>query len=154
MKRFQSLLALLAFFAVVSVQSFSVGPGAGGGADTSSFVSTDDGSRASTGTASGSVDRRSAISNLASSVLATGFATAVVAAPSSPANAKGEADQALKGTKKDPEYEACVSKCLYECTKPKGEEQKSRTECIPECKKKCATTKAQLMTGSPIQKEE
>ena len=36
-----------------------------------------------------------------------------------------------------PVNEACLSQCLYECTKPKGAEQKSRAECIPECKKKC-----------------
>ncbi|GMH59084.1 hypothetical protein TrRE_jg3888, partial [Triparma retinervis] len=29
---------------------------------------------------------------------------------------------------------------MYECTKPKGDEQKGRAECIPECKKKCATS--------------
>ena len=68
---------------------------------------------------------------------------------SAPAWAK-EIDPALKGTKKDPEYEACVGKCIYECTKPKGSEQKSRAECIPECKKQCATTKQQLMIGTPL----
>jgi hypothetical protein len=36
-----------------------------------------------------------------------------------------------------PVNEACLSKCLYECTKPKGSEQKSRAECLPECKKQC-----------------
>ena len=58
-------------------------------------------------------------------------------------------DPALKGTKNDPEYQACLSKCVFECTKPKGDEQKSRAECLPECKVKCATTKQQLMVGSP-----
>jgi preprotein translocase subunit SecG len=58
----------------------------------------------------------------------------------------------LKGTKADPEYEACMSTCIYECTKPKGVEQKSRKECIPECKQTCATSKAQLMIGTPIKK--
>jgi hypothetical protein len=62
-------------------------------------------------------------------------------------------DPALKGTKKDPGYEACLSTCMYECTKPKGDEQKSRKECLPECKQKCATTKEQLMIGSPLKKE-
>lgn len=59
-------------------------------------------------------------------------------------------DPALKGTKADPAYQACLSQCIFECTKPKGDEQKSRAECIPECKKKCATTKEQLMIGTPI----
>eukprot|EP00977_Amphora_coffeiformis_P029032 scaffold38350_cov153-Amphora_coffeaeformis.AAC.1 len=61
-------------------------------------------------------------------------------------------DPALKGTKKDPAYEACISKCMYECTKPKVEEQKSRQECLPDCKKQCATTKEQLLKGTPINK--
>ena len=56
----------------------------------------------------------------------------------------------LKGTKKDPAYEACLSQCMYTCTKPKGEEQKSRTACLSECKQQCATTKQQLMLGTPI----
>mmetsp|Transcript_5071 Transcript_5071/g.8309 ORF Transcript_5071/g.8309 Transcript_5071/m.8309 type:complete len:129 (-) Transcript_5071:240-626(-) len=68
-----------------------------------------------------------------------------------PASAK-EVDPALKGTKADPSYETCVSQCLYECTKPKGDEYKTRSECIPECKKKCATTKQQLMVGTPLKK--
>ena len=148
MKPSQSLIVLLALFLlggvqVSVVQSFSFGPA--GAADTSSFASTDE---AGASTAAGIiVDRRSAIFTVASSVLATGFGA-------SPAYAKGEIDPAVKGTKKDPAYEACVSKCLYECTKPKGDEQKSRAECIPECKKKCATSKEQLMTGTPIKKEE
>lgn len=62
-------------------------------------------------------------------------------------------DPALKGTKKDPAFEACLSTCMYECTKPKGYEQKTRQECLPECKSKCAETKAQLMLGLPAQKE-
>ena len=60
-----------------------------------------------------------------------------------------EVDPALKGTKDDPAYQACLSKCIFECTKPKGDEQKSRAECIPECKQKCATSKQQLMIGTP-----
>ena len=143
MKSSQSLIVLLAFL-MAGVSAFSFGPS--GAADTSSFASADEapGTSTAVGTA---VDRRSAISTVVSSVLATGFGA-------SPAYAKGEVDPALKGTKKDPAYEACVSKCLYECTKPKGEEQKSRAECIPECKKTCATSKEQLMTGTPIKKEE
>ena len=57
-----------------------------------------------------------------------------------------------KGTKDDPKFQACMSKCVFECTKPKGEEQKSRSECLPECKTKCATTKEQLLLGRPLNK--
>jgi len=70
----------------------------------------------------------------------------------SPANAK-EVDPAVKGTKKDPQFEACLSQCMYECTKPKGTEQKSRAECLPECKKSCAVNKEQLMLGTPLKKD-
>lgn len=89
-----------------------------------------------------------------SQFLSSAFATAAVAATAAvplPAFAK-EADPALKGTKADPAYQTCMSTCLYECTKPKGEETKLRGECIPECKTKCATTKQQLMVGTPLAK--
>jgi hypothetical protein len=69
-----------------------------------------------------------------------------------PALAK-EVDPALKGTKADPAFQACLSECVYECTKPKGMEQKTRSECIPECKVKCATSKAQLMLGTATKKD-
>jgi hypothetical protein len=69
-----------------------------------------------------------------------------------PALAK-EVDLAVKGTKSDPAFQACLSECVYECTKPKGQEQKSRAECIPECKVKCATSKAQLMLGTATKKD-
>ena len=72
---------------------------------------------------------------------------------SNQAYAKG-VDPSLKGTKEDPAYQTCLSKCIYDCTKPKGEEQKSRGECIPECKKQCATTKEQLLMGTPIKKND
>ncbi|KAL7540142.1 hypothetical protein ACHAWF_006607 [Thalassiosira exigua] len=65
-----------------------------------------------------------------------------------PAFAK-DVDPAVKGTKADPAFQACLSQCVYECTKPKGAEQKSRAECLPECKSKCATTKEQLLKGEP-----
>lgn len=71
-------------------------------------------------------------------------ADAVAAADSS------KIDPAVKGTKKDPGYESCVSQCMYECTKPKGNEQMTRSQCLPGCKKQCATTKAQLMVGTPL----
>ena len=45
-------------------------------------------------------------------------ASLLVLSPSSPAFAK-EIDPAVKGTKKDPKYESCVSSCMFECTKPK-----------------------------------
>jgi hypothetical protein len=73
----------------------------------------------------------------------------MLAVPSAGAKDVGD----LKGTKKDPVFEGCMSTCMYECTKPKGIEQKSRAECIPECKQKCATSKAQLMIGTPIKKD-
>jgi hypothetical protein len=76
---------------------------------------------------------------------------AVVFSNPSPSFAK-EVDPKLKGTKNDPAFESCLSQCIFECTKPKGEEQKSRKECIPECRKTCATTKEQLMNGKPISK--
>jgi len=145
MKTSQSLFALLSLVLVLSARSFSVGPGAAGGADTSSLASTEE----HTSCTADNIGRRSALSN----IFAAGAAIVVTSASSSPAYA-GQADPALKGTKKDPAYEACLSKCLYECTKPKGEEQKSRAECIPECKTKCATTKEQLLTGTPIKKED
>mmetsp|Transcript_31887 Transcript_31887/g.47395 ORF Transcript_31887/g.47395 Transcript_31887/m.47395 type:complete len:137 (-) Transcript_31887:191-601(-) len=81
-----------------------------------------------------------------------GFAAAASATllfPLQAAQAAKPVDPTLKGTKDDPEYQACVSQCMYDCTKPKGMEQKSRLECLPECKQKCATTKQQLMKGTP-----
>ena len=86
------------------------------------------------------------------SFLATAFSAAVVSTMAPLSASAKEMDPKVKGTKQDPGYEACVSKCLYECTKPKGDEQKDRKECIPICKKQCATTKEQLMVGTPIAK--
>lgn len=82
------------------------------------------------------VSRHSFLTTAASSACLTFLGT------QQPAYAK-EVDPAVKGTKADPEFQACLSQCIYECTKPKGAEQKSRGECLPECKTKCATTKAQ-----------
>jgi hypothetical protein len=79
-------------------------------------------------------------------IIAGGVAIGTVGAPSA---AWAGDDSAKSGTKKDPTYEAAVSTCMYECTKPKGAEQKSRKECLSECKQSCATTKAQLLTGEP-----
>ena len=87
------------------------------------------------------------------STFLTAIAAGVVTANSgivSSTSAWAKDDPALQGTKKDPEFEACLSKCLYDCTKPKGAEQRSRKECLPECKTTCAKTKEQLMLGKPI----
>lgn len=86
-------------------------------------------------------DRRAAFLKTAT------FVGGVLSVPTS-ALAK-DVDPAVKGTKSDPKYQACLSQCIYDCTKPKGDEQKSRGECIPECKQKCATSKEQLMMGTP-----
>jgi hypothetical protein len=77
----------------------------------------------------------------------TAGATALTMAPQMSA---AKEDPSLKGTKLDPAFEACLSQCMYECTKPKGAEQKSRKECLPECRKSCATTKAQMLKGEPV----
>jgi hypothetical protein len=84
---------------------------------------------------------------------ATALTVAVVVSGGPPPALAGD-DASLKGTKKDPAFEVCLSKCMYECTKPKGAEQKSRMECLPECRQKCATTKAQLLKGEPIPKRD
>lgn len=81
-----------------------------------------------------------------SNFLATAVGGLVAGAPA----AWARENDPLKGTKKDPAFETCLSLCMYECTKPKGSEQKSRAECLPECKGKCATSKAQLLKGEPI----
>ena len=75
-------------------------------------------------------------------IMAAGTTASVFTTP-----AFAKEDPSLKGTKKDPAFEACLSKCMYDCTKPKGSEQKSRGECLPDCKKQCATTKTQLLKG-------
>lgn len=84
-----------------------------------------------------------------STFLATAASTCLAFLASSPPAFAKDVDPALKGTKADPEFQACLSQCVYECTKPKGMEQRSRAECLPECKSKCAKTKQQTMTGSP-----
>ena len=94
------------------------------------------------------MSRRSSL--VTATTFAFGTAHCFLSPPLPAVAAKKEVDPALKGTKQDPSYEACVSQCMYDCTKPKGMEQKSRQECLPECKQKCATNKQQLMTGSPL----
>lgn len=71
--------------------------------------------------------------------------------PAAPAHAR-DVDPAVRGTKADPDYQLCLSQCVYTCTKPKGAEFRSRAECLPECKASCATTKAQLLRGTPVKK--
>eukprot|EP00522_Entomoneis_paludosa_P015025 CAMPEP_0172457490 /NCGR_PEP_ID=MMETSP1065-20121228/22652_1 /TAXON_ID=265537 /ORGANISM="Amphiprora paludosa, Strain CCMP125" /LENGTH=136 /DNA_ID=CAMNT_0013211277 /DNA_START=33 /DNA_END=443 /DNA_ORIENTATION=- len=80
------------------------------------------------------------------------FSVAAAAAASAALPAFAADSEASKGTKKDPAFEACLSKCMYECTKPKVDGQKTRKECLPDCKKECATTSEQLLLGSPIKK--
>jgi hypothetical protein len=84
------------------------------------------------------------------SFLKTAFASSTLILTNANAAQAKDIDPALKGTKQDPAYQACLSKCVYDCTKPKGDEQKTRSECLPECKVKCATNKEQLLLGSPI----
>jgi len=72
--------------------------------------------------------------------LSGAFPQAAIAAKTNPA---------LTGTKNDPKFESCLSKCIYDCTKPKVDEQLSRSQCVPICKKQCATTDAQLLKGRP-----
>ncbi|CAJ1960173.1 unnamed protein product [Cylindrotheca closterium] len=84
-----------------------------------------------------------------SNFLALVGAGVTVAACSVPPAFAKDSEAELKGTKKDPNFETCLSTCMYECTKPKGVEQKSRKECLPECKAKCATNKNQLLLGDP-----
>jgi hypothetical protein len=83
---------------------------------------------------------------------ASSSAAAMLTIVASPASVRAAEDAAKKGTKDDPAYQFCLSTCMYECTKPKGEETKLRKECLPECKQKCATTKQQLMIGTPVGK--
>ena len=94
---------------------------------------------------SNSVSRK----DMVRSVLMFGFMNFVTSASIASA-ADSSTAAAMVGTKQDPKYEACLSKCMYDCTKPKGMEQKSRAVCLPECKAQCATTKQQLMIGTPI----
>ena len=103
----------------------------------------------STSTNNKSVNRLSFLKTTCASAAAAVFTT--TASPN-PAFAAKEVDPAIKGTKADPKYQACLSECMYECTKPKVE-SKTRAECLPECKTKCATTKQQLMIGTPLKAE-
>ena len=65
-----------------------------------------------------------------------------------------------KGTKTDKYFESCMSKCVFVETRPppvgssndRLEAKKSRGEILGECKRQCATTKEQLLIGSPKKK--
>lgn len=93
------------------------------------------------------VDRSAFLKHVKATCFASTVGLGLITTGPMPSWAKD--DPNVKGTKGDPKYQACVSACVYECTKPKGDEQKSRAECIPECKQKCATSKEQLMMGTP-----
>lgn len=70
------------------------------------------------------------------------FVAAAVAAVFVPQVAFAKDADYVKGSKDDPAVQAKLSVCMYECTKPKGDEQKSRPECLKECKKECITARA------------
>ena len=60
------------------------------------------------------------------------------------------------GTKSDKSFELCVSKCVFEETKPppigstvERLEAKDRKTIVTDCRKGCAKTKAQMMLGEP-----
>eukprot|EP00640_Fibrocapsa_japonica_P007784 CAMPEP_0113934946 /NCGR_PEP_ID=MMETSP1339-20121228/2194_1 /TAXON_ID=94617 /ORGANISM="Fibrocapsa japonica" /LENGTH=153 /DNA_ID=CAMNT_0000936929 /DNA_START=87 /DNA_END=548 /DNA_ORIENTATION=+ /assembly_acc=CAM_ASM_000762 len=77
---------------------------------------------------------------------------AALVAGAAPVSAK-KVKEELIGTKDDPTFKNCLSQCIYFCTKPKGTETRERSECLPECKKQCATTKEQGLVGKPISAE-
>lgn len=61
------------------------------------------------------------------------------------------------GTKAEKKFELCLSKCLFDETRPppvgagtdRIENTRSRTEIMRGCKSQCAKTKEQLMLGKP-----
>jgi len=64
----------------------------------------------------------------------------------------------VAGTKTDKYFEACVSKCVFDETKPPPVgspvdrlEAKDRKTVISDCRKSCAKTPEQLLLGSPKQ---
>ena len=73
--------------------------------------------------------------------IAGGVLTTATLVSPAPVWAKDKEITYTKGSKNDPDVQAKLSLCMYECTKPKGAEQKSRAECLPECKAKCITAK-------------
>ena len=70
--------------------------------------------------------------------------------------AKGGPD----GSKTNKKFEACVSTCVFDLTKPapigsgvERLEAMDQKTAISTCRKKCAKSKAQLMTGEPKSRE-
>ena len=61
------------------------------------------------------------------------------------------------GAQGDKAFELCLSKCIYDGTRPppigssteRLEETPPRNEIVKGCKKTCAVSKEQLMTGKP-----
>jgi hypothetical protein len=95
--------------------------------------------------------RKVAIVSIASIVL-SGFGACKVAL----------ADDSNAGTKTDKKFELCISKCVFNETKPppvgasteRLESTRTRGEILKDCKVTCATTKEQLMLGKPKPKQD
>lgn len=70
------------------------------------------------------------------------------------------ADDNKVGSKTDKKFELCISKCVFQETKPppvgsdsdRLEAKKTRQEIIKECRIKCAKTDEQLLLGTPKKK--
>ena len=76
--------------------------------------------------------RKNFLQNAAVYLAGGGIATTMLASPD-PAWSKEVTEKV--------EFENCVSGCVYDCTKPKGAEQKPRVQCIKECKPGCKPKK-------------
>ena len=67
------------------------------------------------------------------------------------------AKEGQQGTRSSKTFEVCMSKCIYQQTRPppigssseRLEQSKSRGEIVTDCKMSCATTKEQTMVGKP-----
>ena len=74
--------------------------------------------------------------------------------------ANSYADDNKIGSKTDKSFELCISKCVFQETKPppvgsdsdRLEAKKTRSEIIKECRIKCAKTNEQLLLGIPKKK--
>jgi len=116
-------------------------------------ISTHQTSSLSTPTTPDSTSKKSPVNRL--TFLQTAILPSLLVLTYNPLRAQalgGGAKPSLEGTKEDPDFKNCLAIKLYECTKPKGDEQRTRKECLPECKVACASTKAQLLLGEPIKK--
>lgn len=85
-------------------------------------------------------------------VVATGLAAAIF----SPGFPQASWADNVAGSKTDKKFELCVSKCIFSETRPPPAgssterlEARERGPIIKECRKSCAKTKEQLMTGEP-----